>query len=358
LNAASLINADTLGAGHLLSCGFLNPRSLCRLSLLDAGLLLNADTLSPCQFCSASRLNASCLPCADTLSSGEFTSLCRLAGEFCAAILTEHLSRLLKRLLGASGLNPRETIHQVALCERLLNCLTRSSESPSANRLRRTSATLLVELLNCTARLLIDHILHVRRHVFLNISTSKSLRWIELELIGTRCLELSEWRCLTSSKLRLLKLLERSCLLRLEPSKLRWLELREARSSKLEWLCLTGNLLASLNVSSCNTHSLRKASNPLTCGPAGYIICSRNIWRETRLTLPRKSLIPLQRLRLSALKEALEVWLRIFRDVSLSNGLASWCAAAAAAHFSASLYSSRVSWCVKKLRTSMLTLRM
>jgi hypothetical protein len=162
LNTAGLINANALSSRHLLSLSFLNPRSFCSLSCLDAGLLLNIDALNTSQLGGAGLLNASCFPNANTLRPGKFCCLSLLACHFCCSVLTEHLCRLLKCLLRSRGLNARETIHQIALCQRFLNRLTRTTKGTSANSLSCTSATLFTELLDCAARLLIDHGLHVR----------------------------------------------------------------------------------------------------------------------------------------------------------------------------------------------------
>jgi hypothetical protein len=97
-------------------CG-LNSRLLRSLSCLYAACLCHIDALSASQLGCLSRLNTGGFLSADTLRTSKLSCLCLLTSELCATILTKHLGCLLECLLRASGLNARETIKKVALCE-------------------------------------------------------------------------------------------------------------------------------------------------------------------------------------------------------------------------------------------------
>jgi hypothetical protein len=70
-----------------------------------------------------------------------------------------------------------------------LDRLARPTKGTCAYSLRCATGALFTELLNGTARLLVDHVLHIRRHVFLHRRAGKPLRWVELKLLSIGFLE-------------------------------------------------------------------------------------------------------------------------------------------------------------------------
>jgi hypothetical protein len=81
---------------------------------------------------------------------------------------------------------------------------------------------------------------------------SEPLGWCKLKLTCLRLSELREGRGLASLELSRLKVLKGLSCLRAEAAKLGWRKLRKASGTELKRLRLSGNLLASLNVSRSN----------------------------------------------------------------------------------------------------------
>jgi hypothetical protein len=215
-------------------CG-LDARLLRSLCSLDTTCFGDVDPLSASQLCGAGSLHAGGFLSANTLCASQLACLCLLPCKLCGAVLAKHLSCLLERLLRSLGLNTRKTIQKIAFRYGFLDRLPRTTKGTGAYSLRCATAALLVKLLNGPARLLVDHVLHVRRHVFLHRRAGKPLRWVELKLLSIGFLE---------------------------PGKGLHALLLELRTAKLKRTRLLRDLLSGLNVTSKNPSSFGKTCNP------------------------------------------------------------------------------------------------
>jgi hypothetical protein len=116
-----------------------------------------------------------------------------------------------------------------------LDRLARPTKGTGAYSLRCATGALFTKLLDGPARLLVDHVLHIRRHVFLHRRAGEPLRWVELELLSISLLK---------------------------PGKGLHALLLELRTAKLKRTRLTRKLLPSLNVTCKHVHRLRHTCNP------------------------------------------------------------------------------------------------